>query len=120
MCASVRTLFVILFALTVLPALSRTSVLSAQSIYKPAEPIHLSVTVTNKSGESVDGLAQENFRVSIDKKPARIIAFGQNDLPISVGIVLDSSGSMGGPTPKDTQEKSAFKKSTSIVGGGLI
>jgi Ca-activated chloride channel family protein len=52
------------------------------------------VTVTDPMGRTVTGLRQENFRV-IDGSEARpIIAFSQQDAPVSVGLVFDCSGSM--------------------------
>jgi Ca-activated chloride channel family protein len=53
----------------------------------------LSVTVTNKKG-FVTGLKQENFQISIDKATAKIVHFSNDDAPVSVGMLLDASGSM--------------------------
>jgi len=57
-------------------------------------PIHLNVTVTDKSGALVKGLQADHFEISVAKKPARVVSFSDADSPVSVGIVFDSSGSM--------------------------
>jgi Ca-activated chloride channel family protein len=58
------------------------------------------VSVTDPMQRLVTGLAQENFQVFEGKKPQEIRHFSSEDTPVSVGIVLDSSGSM-----KDKMER---------------
>jgi len=52
------------------------------------------VTVLDEKGHSVMGLNQENFRVLDGTESRPIVSFGQQDAPVSVGIVFDSSRSM--------------------------
>ncbi|HXS97209.1 MAG TPA: VWA domain-containing protein [Candidatus Limnocylindrales bacterium] len=52
------------------------------------------VTVIDSYGRNVTGLVRENFRVLDNGKPLPIVAFGQQDQPITVGIVFDCSRSM--------------------------
>lgn len=52
------------------------------------------VTVTDARGASVTGLGKESFTVLDDRQPQPITAFFSEDAPVSVGIVLDVSGSM--------------------------
>ena len=52
------------------------------------------VTVMDESKRIVTGLEQENFQLSEDKHPQPIRHFWKEDAPVSVGIVLDVSGSM--------------------------
>jgi len=57
------------------------------------------VMVLDPLGHNVRGLARENFRV-IDGPAARpIVSFGQQDAPISVGLVFDCSRSMTSKFP---------------------
>ena len=58
------------------------------------------VSVTDAMQRLVTGLGQENFQVFEGKKPQEIRHFSSEDTPVSVGIVLDSSGSM-----KDKMER---------------
>ena len=54
----------------------------------------VSVSVTDGMERSVTGLGQQNFQVFEGKKPQEIRHFSSEDEPISVGIILDTSGSM--------------------------
>jgi len=58
------------------------------------------VSVTDPMQRLVTGLGQENFQVFEGKKAQEIRHFSSEDTPVSVGIVLDSSGSM-----KDKMER---------------
>ncbi|MFH1573751.1 MAG: VWA domain-containing protein, partial [Acidobacteriota bacterium] len=51
-------------------------------------------SVTDKNGHFVSGLTKENFSVFEDGVQQEITAFSQEDVPLSVGFVLDTSGSM--------------------------
>jgi Ca-activated chloride channel family protein len=52
------------------------------------------VTVLDPRGRSVLGLERDNFRVYDDKEPRPIVSFGQQDGPMSVGLIYDTSRSM--------------------------
>jgi Ca-activated chloride channel family protein len=52
------------------------------------------VSVTDPMQRLVTGLAQDNFQIFDGKKPQEIRHFSSEDAPISVGIILDVSGSM--------------------------
>src|SRR5579862_1881098 len=52
------------------------------------------VSVTDAMQRVVTGLSRDNFEVFDGKKPQTIQDFSSEDVPISVGIILDSSGSM--------------------------
>ncbi len=52
------------------------------------------VSVTDSRQRLVTGLQAENFQVFEGKKPQEIRHFSSEDLPVSVGIILDASGSM--------------------------
>jgi Ca-activated chloride channel family protein len=52
------------------------------------------VTVMDSLGHNVTGLGRENFRVIDGAGPRPIVTFGQQDAPISVGLVFDCSKSM--------------------------
>lgn len=59
-----------------------------------ADSLTLTVTVTDRDGHYISGLTKENFVVLIGKTPQEIVAFDTQSDPISVGLVLDLSGSM--------------------------
>ena len=52
------------------------------------------VSVTDPMQRLVSGLQVENFQIFEGKKPQEIRHFSSEDLPVSVGIILDASGSM--------------------------
>ena len=56
--------------------------------------ISFNVTVTDNSGQHISGLPKTAFTVFDEKMPQEISFFGEDDSPISVGIVFDLSGSM--------------------------
>ena len=60
------------------------------------ELINVTATVTDANGRFVDGLRKEDFRVFQDGEPQAITHFNAERVPVSLGIVLDTSGSMEG------------------------
>ncbi len=57
--------------------------------------VELFTTVTDKSGRLVKGLTQEEFKVTEDKRPQTISKFELvENLPLTLGIVVDTSSSM--------------------------
>src|SRR5205085_11960191 len=59
-----------------------------------AYEVRLNATVLDGSGRSVQTLTQDAFRVYEDGVPQTIASFRHEDLPVSLGILIDSSGSM--------------------------
>lgn len=57
----------------------------------------LDVAVRDRVGNLVVGLSKENFRVTEDGRSQPITVFAADDLPVTVGILVDESRSM---TPK--------------------
>ena len=60
-----------------------------------ADFILLDVGVENGHGAPVGGLARSRFRVFDNGRAQPLSYFASNDLPVTVGLVVDSSGSMG-------------------------
>jgi VWFA-related protein len=56
--------------------------------------VELPVTVRDKDGKMIAGLKKENFQVLEDKAPQDISLFLHEDIPLSMGLVIDNSGSM--------------------------
>jgi Ca-activated chloride channel family protein len=55
----------------------------------------LHVTVRSRAGSYVDALGAEAFHVFEENRPQRLDFFATEDSPITVGLIIDSSGSMG-------------------------
>jgi Ca-activated chloride channel homolog len=60
------------------------------------ELINVTATVTDRTGRFASGLRQDDFVVYEDDKPMEITHFSAERTPVSLGIVLDTSGSMAG------------------------
>jgi Ca-activated chloride channel homolog len=60
------------------------------------EEILLNVSVEDASGRQVTDLAKEDFQVLQDGVPQEIKYFGHENVPISVVLLIDTSGSMEG------------------------
>lgn len=59
-----------------------------------AELVVVHVTVTDRRGAYVTALPREAFRISEDGAPQRMDFFSGEDSPVTVGFLVDSSGSM--------------------------
>ncbi len=59
-----------------------------------AELVLLDVSVRNAAGEHIWHLSKDNFRVFEDGKLQSISHFASDDVPVTVGLVIDTSGSM--------------------------
>src|SRR5580698_328727 len=68
------------------------------------------VTVTDHNGKTVTGLKQEDFTIFDEHVSEQIVAFAGDDSPCSVGLVLDTSGSMRGVLGDAKQTADAFFK----------
>src|SRR5580765_5119343 len=60
------------------------------------ELINVTATVSDTSGRFVSGLRMEDFKVYEDDQPQTLTHFSAERVPVSLGIVLDTSGSMAG------------------------
>ena len=66
----------------------------ANSIKMTVGLVVLHATTENKKGVSVSGLDKDNFQVFEDGVAQRIETFSHEDIPVTVGLVVDGSGSM--------------------------
>jgi Ca-activated chloride channel family protein len=60
------------------------------------ELVNVTATVTDQSGRFVPGLTANDFVLYEDGKPQEITQFDSERVPVSLGIALDTSGSMLG------------------------
>ena len=59
-----------------------------------ASEVRLNASVIDNSGRAVLGLPQSAFQVYEDGVQQKVVGFKQEDVPVSLGILIDSSGSM--------------------------
>jgi Ca-activated chloride channel family protein len=66
----------------------------AYTLHINAEEVVLNCTVLDHKGELVNDLTTGNFKVFEDKTPQTVISLQHRDTPVSIGLVIDNSGSM--------------------------
>jgi VWFA-related protein len=90
-----------------LPAAAGQSAISVK-----AELVVLPVSVTDTNGNAVGGLSQQNFRVYDDGRLQNITMFQQGDTPVTVGLIVDHSRSMGSKLQEVADAVSSFAQSS--------
>lgn len=119
-CASANRCLVALFFLIVLPSLARPQE-SSPSQSRPggeytirvnADSVVLHATVQNHKGILVSGLSKDDFQVYEDGILQQIDYFSHEDIPVTVGLVVDNSGSMGPKRPEVIAAALAFARSS--------
>lgn len=65
-----------------------------QAVRLDVELALVNVTVTDPYNRFVTGLEPENFRVFENNVEQEVVNFSSEDVPISIGVILDLSGSM--------------------------
>lgn len=73
-----------------------------------ASLVNVTVTVTDRDGRFVSGLRKGDFILYEDGKPQTITHFDADRVPVSLGLVMDTSGSMAGE--KLTTARSAVER----------
>ena len=63
-------------------------------IKKAVDLVLVTVTITDSMDRLVTGLAKDNFQLFENRQPQEIQHFSDEDTAVSVGIILDMSGSM--------------------------
>lgn len=82
--------------------------------------VQVNVTVTDPYGRLVTGLEREHFRVQEDKVQQEILYFSGEDVPISIGVILDLSGSMSNKYDKARQAALKFMRTANPLDEFLL
>jgi Ca-activated chloride channel family protein len=77
-----------------------------------ADLVLLPVKVTDAHGKFVSGLKLENFHVFEDGQLQKLTVFEERDTPVTVGLVVDHSRSMGPKLPDVATAVSSFANSS--------
>ena len=83
-----------------------------QAISVSTDVVRVPVMVTDERGNFIAGLSVQNFLVYEDKRPQHITFYEQQDVPITVGLLVDHSGSMAGKLPEVAEAISALAHSS--------
>lgn len=86
-------------------------------LIKPGQSVHIdvdlalvNVTVTDPYDRLVTGLEPDNFRIFENSVEQEIQYFSSEDVPISIGVIFDLSGSMANKVDKAREAASQFFK----------
>jgi len=95
---SISSLAVVFFSLSLLgqdkPQLQKQDKDKEYTLSVETLEVNLPISVLDKEGRPVDGLKQEHFQIFEDKIQQTIKTFRHEDIPLSLGLVIDNSGSM--------------------------
>ncbi len=72
----------------------------------------LDVSVKDKNGQWISGLTKDHFRIVENGEPQEITWFTGEDIPVTLGIVLDNSGSMRAKRAEAVTAALAFVKTS--------
>lgn len=85
--------------------------------FKPGQVLRMdvdmalvNVTVTDPYNRLVTGLEPDNFRVYEDNIEQEVLTFSSEDVPISIGVIFDFSGSMANKVAKAREAALQFFK----------
>ncbi|MGB6625279.1 MAG: VWA domain-containing protein [Candidatus Acidiferrales bacterium] len=70
------------------------------TLKRTVDMVRLPVSILDKQGNFVTGLGEQNFQVLENGVAQKIDAFTHADTPITVGLVIDNSGSMRSKRPR--------------------
>jgi Ca-activated chloride channel homolog len=79
-----------------------------KTIIIDTELVSLTVTVTDPNSRLVTGLDKQHFEIYEDKVKQAITFFNSEDVPVSLGIIFDVSGSMKGKLDRAREALKAF------------
>lgn len=113
-------LFTVLLCLCAISAYSQSSpprsvapsAAGQSALFARTELVVLPVSVTDSSGNFIAGLRVQNFRVYEDGRLQQVTAFQEGDAPVTVGLIVDHSRSMGPKLPEVAAAVSAFAQSS--------
>lgn len=108
--------------IALIAVLASTGVLAQTSSYRPEAPHHensptlrvdanlvlVPVTVADRRGNVVPTLKRSNFRLTEEKRSQELASFSHENAPVSLGFVVDLSGSMRDKIEKVQDSVKAF------------
>ena len=84
--------------------------LRKQGLHLDVDLALVNVTVTDPYNRLVTGLDPDNFRVFEDNIEQEVVTFSSEDVPISIGVIFDFSGSMANKIGKAREAAVQFFK----------
>jgi Ca-activated chloride channel homolog len=93
------------------PSGGSSGTIDTHPISVTSELVVLPVNVTDTNGNFVSGLTGNDFRIYEEKRLQDLALFDREDTPVSVGLIVDHSGSMEPKLPNVVSAISAFAHS---------
>jgi Ca-activated chloride channel family protein len=81
-----------------------------QSVHIDVDLALVNVTVTDPYNRLVTGLEPDNFRIFENNVEQEIVIFSSEDVPVSIGVIFDLSGSMANKVSKAKDAATEFLK----------
>src|ERR1700721_2402954 len=75
----------------------------------------LHATVVDANGQFVPGLTQDNFQVYEDKVQQKVSVFSAEDVPVTMGLVIDNSASMKEKRPQVNAAALSFVRTSNAA-----
>ena len=85
---------------------------TTQGIHVDVDLALVNVTVTDPYDRPVTGLDPSNFRVFENNVEQEVVTFSSEDIPVSVGIIFDNSGSMANKIARSREAVIDFLKTS--------
>ncbi|HEV2297593.1 MAG TPA: VWA domain-containing protein [Candidatus Acidoferrales bacterium] len=82
------------------------------TLKRDVDLVRMQVSIVDKKGNFVPELQEQNFKVWENGVPQKIAAFTGEDIPITVGLVIDNSGSMKSKRPRVNEAALEFVKTS--------
>src|SRR5579863_2558153 len=82
------------------------------TLYAASQLVVLNVGVQDNRGTNIKGLKAEDFKIFEDGHPQTVKQFAAEDRPVTLGIVVDASGSMRTRQPEVVTAALAFVRAS--------
>jgi VWFA-related protein len=107
-----RLCAIVFAALTAVGLAAQQQEEAARFTASPAELVVLSVVVNDRRGQDVPNLDRDRFSLYDNNQPQPIALFSNEDEPVSVGLLIDTSGSMKPKLAEVVIAAAAFARSS--------
>jgi Ca-activated chloride channel homolog len=94
------------------PSAPEAPLRSAYTIERSVDMVVLHASVTDEHGQFVPGLKPANFRVFENDSEQTISVLRQEDVPVSIGLLIDNSGSMDDKREKVNAAELSFVRTS--------
>jgi Ca-activated chloride channel homolog len=91
-----------------------------ESVHVDVDLALVNVTVTDPHNRPVTGLEPDNFRIFEDNVEQEVVNFSSEDVPVSIGVIFDLSGSMANKLSCAKEAAAQFLKTANPQDEGFL